>query len=99
MVVTKNGKYAYTTNAGTSVVSGYRVGRDGSLTLLTPDGNNGATGAGPIDADFSKNDRFLYTLNSRAHSISVFRVEENGALAPVQELAGVAATAMGVAAN
>ena len=99
VVVTKNGKYAYTTNTGSSNISGYRVGKDGRLTLLSADGITGVTGGGPIDADFSRNDQYLYTLNTRAHSINVFRLGDNGELWPVQELTAVPVTAVGLAAQ
>jgi hypothetical protein len=41
-VVTRNGQYAYVTNAGSGTVSGYSVGSDGSLTLLDADGVTGS---------------------------------------------------------
>jgi 6-phosphogluconolactonase (cycloisomerase 2 family) len=33
-VVTPNGRYAYTTNTGSGSISGYRIDRDGALSLL-----------------------------------------------------------------
>ena len=85
LVVTKNGRYAYTTNAGddSNSVSGYGINKDGYIFLLDPDGQTGLTGAGPIDMALSKNSHFLYTLNSRDGSISGFRVESGGQLIPL----------------
>lgn len=99
VVATKNGKFAYTTNTGSASVSGYRINRDGTLSLLKANGVSGTTGAGPIDMGFSNNSRFLYTLNGRADSISVFRVEEDGELWPVQEVIGVPVNAAGLASR
>ena len=57
VVVTKDGRYTYTTNTGSNSISGYAIGRDGSLTLLDADGRTAVTGAGPIDAALSRESR------------------------------------------
>ncbi|MBI5040875.1 MAG: beta-propeller fold lactonase family protein, partial [Gammaproteobacteria bacterium] len=59
VVITGNGRYAYTTNAGSGSLAGYAIGRDGRLSLLDPDGRSGVTGAGstPIDMALSNNSR------------------------------------------
>ena len=46
MVVTKNGRFAYTTNTGSGSISGYAVSADGGLTLLDADGHTGRNGPG-----------------------------------------------------
>lgn len=101
VVITGNGRYAYTTNAGSGTVSGYTIGRDGSLTLLDADGVTGVTGAGstPIDMAFSVNSRYLYTLNAGNDTISAFRVDHNGSLHPVQTLDGLPDGTNGLAAR
>jgi 6-phosphogluconolactonase len=73
IVVTKNGKFAYTSNTGSNNISSYRVGRDGTLTLLAAVAV--ATGAAPIDMALNRNSKFLYVLNATARSIDVFRVD------------------------
>jgi 6-phosphogluconolactonase len=98
-VVTRNGKFAYVTNTGSASVSGYRVGHDGSLTLLDGDGKTGTTGASPIDAALSRGSRFLYTLDVAGRTISGFRVKADGALAPLGRTTGVPASAAGLAAR
>ena len=52
LVVSKNGKYAYTTNTGSSSVTGYKVSHDGSIALFNADGRTGerVPGSRPIDA-------------------------------------------------
>jgi len=77
VVVPNNGRYAYTTNAGSGSVSGYGINKDGNIFLLNPDGRTGETGPGPIDMALSNNSRFLYTLNSGDGTISGFQVDSS----------------------
>lgn len=79
IVVTKNGKFAYTSNTGSNSISSYRVGRNGTLTLLSAVA--ASTGAAPIDMALNRNSKFLYVLNATARTIDVFRVDrDNGGL-------------------
>ena len=80
VVVTGDGKYAYTSNAGSASLSGFAVGTDGALSLLDADGRTGLTGAGPIDAAVSRNSRFLYVVNGRDRSVSAFAIAADGML-------------------
>jgi len=91
VVVTKNNKYAYVSNAGSGSISAYKVARDGSIALRDEDGRTGETGAGstPLDIAFSSNDRFLYTLNNGTHTIGAFQVQKNGALVAVPGASGL----------
>ena len=100
VVVTDNGKYAYTTNTGSGSVSGYRVSHDGTLTLLDADGRTGDTGAGstPIDAALSRNSRYLYVLNSGTHTVAAFQINGDGSLVPLGEV-GIPAGSVGIAAR
>jgi 6-phosphogluconolactonase len=99
VVVTGNGKYTYTTNTGSASITGYRIGRDGSLTLLDADGVTGQTGAGPIDAALSANSRFLYTLDSGSDGISAFMVNADGSLSALPGVTGLPDGANGLAAR
>jgi 6-phosphogluconolactonase (cycloisomerase 2 family) len=99
VVVTPNGRFVYTTNTGSASVSGYRVGQDGSLQLLDPDGVTASTGAGPIDADVSRNGRYLYTLNSGSGSVGAYRIEADGSLIALGESGGLPAGANGLVAH
>jgi 6-phosphogluconolactonase (cycloisomerase 2 family) len=99
VVVTPNGRFVYTTNTGSASVSGYRVGHDGSLQLLDPDGVAATTGAGPIDANISRNGRYLYTLNSGSGSIGAFRIGADGSLTTLGETAGLPVGANGLVAH
>lgn len=99
VVVTPNGRFVYTTNTGSASVSGYRVGHDGSLQLLDPDGVAATTGAGPIDANISRNGRYLYTLNSGSGSIGAYRIGADGSLTALGETAGLPVGANGLVAH
>ncbi len=100
VVVTKNGRYAYTTNTASGSVSGYRVAKDGKLTLLG-DGLTAVIGAGtgPIDAALSKSNQFLYVLNAGIGTVNGYRVEANGNLTPINNVGGLAVGANGLVAN
>jgi len=97
--VTRNGRYAYTTNTGSGSISGYRIMPDGTLTLLDPDGRTALTGDGstPIDLALSL-DNVLYALESGDDEISAFRVQFDGSLTPLGSVAAPA-TANGLAAR
>ena len=102
VVVTKNGKFTYTSNTGTDNISGYRVQRNGSITLFNDGGNTASTGAGssPIDMSVSNNSQYLYCLNAGNETISVFRIDNgHGGLSPVQTVSGLPDGSAGLAAN
>jgi 6-phosphogluconolactonase (cycloisomerase 2 family) len=97
VVITNNGRYAYTTNTGSASISSYRIARDGTLTLLAA--SAGATGMTPIDMDLSRNSSFLYALNAGSHSLSAFRVRDNGRLISLGTFGTLPSSAVGVAAS
>jgi 6-phosphogluconolactonase len=67
MVVTNDGRFAYTSNADSHSISGFRINSDGTISLLDPDGVTGSTPADtfPLEEGLSRNGRFLYVLDSR----------------------------------
>jgi 6-phosphogluconolactonase (cycloisomerase 2 family) len=97
VAVTGNGKFAYTTNAGSGSVSGYAVGRDGQLALLDASGQTALTGAGPTDLAVSHNSQFLYVVAGGAHQVAAFAVGSDGSLHSLGQ-AGLPAGAVGIAA-
>ena len=101
VAISKDGKYAYTTNAGSGSVTGYRVGHDGSLTLLDPNGVTALIGAGssPIDATVSNDGRFLYVLTAGSHEIAGFEIEQDGSLTPIGNVGGLLPGTIGLAAR
>jgi 6-phosphogluconolactonase len=102
VVVTNDGRYTYTTNTGTSNISGYDVNPDGSITLFDDGGNTASTGMGssPIDMALNNNSEYLYALSGGTHTISVFRIDRRtGGLTSVQTVAGLPDHAAGLVAN
>jgi 6-phosphogluconolactonase len=99
IAVTKNGRFAYTTNTGSGSISGYWISHDGGLSLLDADGRTGVTGPEPIDMAFSRNSRFLYSLNSGDETISGFRVSADGSLTAIGGAIGLPDGATGLAAS
>jgi len=98
LVVTKNGRYAYTTNAGTGTISGFNIDRDGAISLLDEDGVTAKATGGVIDMALSNNSRYLYALSSGAGTIFGFQVGSDGQLTPVQEI-NLPTGSNGLAAN
>lgn len=99
IVVTRNGRYAYTSNTGSGSLTGYSVAPDGQLTSLNADGVTASTGAGPIDMALSRSSRFLYSLDSGDHQISGFEVNSDGSLTPLGALGDLPDAANGLAAR
>jgi len=80
--VVKNGRYAYTTNAGTGTISLFNIDRDGTISY---DVSADAIG-GVIDEALSNNSRYLYALSSGAQKIFGFQVGSDGQLTKVEEI-------------
>jgi len=97
-VVTKNGKFGYTANAQGGSISGFAIAPDGSIALIDADGRTAVVGPGNIDLALSDNSRYLYELNGN-RSISGFRIEADGHLNAVNNVAGLPASTVGLAAR
>jgi 6-phosphogluconolactonase len=95
LVVSKNGRYAYTANAAAGSISGFAIAPDGSLALL------GSTPglAHPLDEAFSNSGRFLYVLNDGRHDVAGYRVAADGSLTALGEVGTLPAGAIGLAAS
>lgn len=87
VVITGNGRFTYTANAGSNSISGYSIGQNGTLTLLTT-ASSGA-GSAPNEIVLTSDSSFLYALDTGTATLSAFRVQQNGSLLSVK-LSGVA---------
>ena len=96
VVVTKNGRYAFTTNAHSNTIAGFMGAQNGGLTLL-----HGLTSAGaaPTDVALSVSNHFLYALESGSHAVGAFAVQEDGSLVTMSAASGLPASAVGIAAR
>ena len=103
---TTMGQYAYVSNTLSGSISGYSVGTDGMLTLLTAGGVTAAQPAttGPIDNVVTPDGDYLYVLDSNAGAspgtIAGFSVATNGALTSVSTgVSGLMAGTIGLASR
>jgi 6-phosphogluconolactonase (cycloisomerase 2 family) len=94
VVVTKDGRFAYTTNTGSDSITGYRIAKDGAIARLDKDGVTAATGDGPTDMALDRTGRVLYALNAAEGSISAFEVGRHGKLEPIGTASGLPAGAV-----
>lgn len=101
LVVTKGGRYAFTTNTPDDSLSAYAIGSRGQIRLVDPDGRTGEPGVGtrPLDMDLSGDGRHLYTLNIGNGTISTFRVGPRGSLTLTSTADGVPSGVNGLAAR
>jgi len=92
----------YTSNAGSSTISGFAVGTNGVLSPL------GSTilatlpaGSANLDIAITPDGKFLYSLDSGTGIVSIFGIAEDGQLTALGEVPSfhAAAGANGIAAN
>jgi 6-phosphogluconolactonase len=88
--VTPNGEWVYTSNAGSSTISGFAIGSSGALTALpgTVVGTN-PTGATNLDIAISADGKFLYTLDAKVGTISIFGIQSDGTLSNLGTVGGL----------
>ena len=98
LVLTYDGRYVYTANAGSASISGFRVHDDGSLDLLDNSSLPAKTGMHPADMAFSRDGHVLFSLNNGDGTISAFGIKSDGSLEPMSGLSGLPTTAAGLAA-
>jgi 6-phosphogluconolactonase len=79
--VTPDGRFVYVSNAGSSTISGFAIGHNGSLTALpgTVVGVN-PPGSGNLDITVTADGKFLYSLNSAAGTVGEFAINVDGTL-------------------
>lgn len=101
VAVTRNGRYAYVTNTGSGTITGFRVGRNGALSLLDASGVTATTGSGsaPADVAASHDGRQLFALTANIGAISAYRVRDDGSLRFTVRVDGVPLSASGLVAR
>jgi 6-phosphogluconolactonase len=97
-----NGAFAFTANYTSGTLSSYRVGDDGSLTVLetqagltderagTPAANK--QGSTPLDLGISPDGRFLYNVLPGSGRVGAWAIEGDGRLTKVGEFDGLPKT-------
>lgn len=100
--VTPDGRFVYTSNAGSATISGFAIGAKGALTPIgaTIVGTNPA-GSTNLDIAISADGKFLYSLNSGAGTVGIFAIQADGSLNLLGERDGLPKTVgfNGIAAN
>ncbi len=94
--------FAYTTNNASDTVSGYKIEKDGSISLLNASGVVANTGHAPVDLAMTKKGKFLYALNAGDGTISMFKVDaKTGDLSSLGDIGGLPVDdgAVGIAAR
>jgi hypothetical protein len=96
-----NGKFAFTSDTASSVITGFQLARDGGLTILNADGRSATLPAGsaPTDLTVSENSRFLFSLNPGAGTIAGWRIAVDGSLLFTGAVTGTPPSATGIAAR
>lgn len=93
-VLGDDGHIVYTSNAGSSNLSGFAIGRDGALTAI--DGTlvaSNPAGSTNLDVAASSDGKFVYTLNSGAGAIGKFATQSDGSLVSLGQVEGLPASA------
>jgi len=101
VAVTPDGHFAYTANAGSGTVSGFRVGPGGSLNLLDGNGVTANIGVGthPLDEAVSPDGSFFYILADGTHQLKGYRIGSGGQLRAVSTVGGLPAGDVSVAVS
>ena len=87
IAISKNGKFAYTTNAGSGTISSYRIDDNGALTLSNAVAGSTGAGSSPVDMAFSINGAYLYALGAASHTVTIFQMGSNGSLTAMGSIA------------
>ncbi|MGB6386758.1 MAG: beta-propeller fold lactonase family protein [Terriglobales bacterium] len=92
--ITPNGSFVYTSNAGTSTISGFAISGTGALMPLagTILGTN-PSGSTNLDIAISSEGKFLYSLNSGTGTVSIFAINQDGTLTSLGDATGLSESA------
>jgi 6-phosphogluconolactonase (cycloisomerase 2 family) len=100
--ITPDGRFVYVSNAGSSTISGFAIGANGSLSALpgTVVAANPA-GATNLDITVTADGKFLYTMNSHNGTIGIFAIQKDGTLKNGGSAGGITPNSgfNGIAAN
>lgn len=97
LVVTGNGRFAYTANAHSTTISSYTISGSGKISLL--ESKAASVGGTDLDMALAHNSRFLYVFDNGDHAIVSYQVHADGSLTWLQTTSGIPAGADGLAAD
>jgi 6-phosphogluconolactonase (cycloisomerase 2 family) len=99
VVIPNNGKFAFVSNTASGTISSYRIGEDGTLTLLESVAADTGMTSSPIDMELSNNSRFLYVHAGGTQAVVAYKVKPNGTLTLIDTYGGLPLGAQGIAAK
>jgi 6-phosphogluconolactonase (cycloisomerase 2 family) len=80
IVITNDQQFAYTANFINGTISSYRLGPNGSATLVNATAGFSGADSNVTDLDFSADGRYLYNLLRGTGAVAAYRVEADGSL-------------------
>ena len=98
IAVTEDGRFAYAGNAGAASITGYRIGRDGRLTILDADGKTASAASGVTDLAISSDGDVLYGRIGDG-TVGSWAIGADGSLQDLGAVPGLPAGAAGIAAS
>ena len=101
IVITRDGKYAFTANFGSGTISSYAIHDNGSISLQQGSAAFLGSGSQPVDLAQTADSQYLYLLLRGTGAVAQFHIEANGTLTPLGIAGGqlpVADGASGLAA-
>ena len=92
--VTPDGRFVYTSNTGTSTISGFSLAASGALTAL-PGTLVGTIPSGSVNLEIviTPDGKFMYTLDSGTGTVSIFGINPDGSLTSLGDVGGLSANA------
>jgi 6-phosphogluconolactonase len=98
LLVTKDGRFAYTANAASASISSYAVTGDGSLSLTQSVAASNEAGSHTTDLAQPGSEDELFALTAGVGTLSSYRIGSNGDLVSTGSTPGVPASATGLVA-
>jgi 6-phosphogluconolactonase (cycloisomerase 2 family) len=88
VVITDDGRFAFTANFGSGTISSFGFSNTGALTLINGTAASLGDMSQPVDISLSRNSRYLYQLLRGDGAVAAFRIENNGSLSPLGVVTG-----------
>ena len=80
IVVTENGRYAYTANFGNGTISSYKIAADGKISLLKGAAAELGMKSQPVDLAQTDDSGYLYLLLRGSGAVAQFKIKPDGGL-------------------
>lgn len=95
IVVTPDGRYAYTANFGSGTISGYRFDSTGHAQLIEGKAAFLGITSQPVDLDLAAGSHYLYLLLRGTGAVAGFSIQSDGGLTPLGVVKGALPVADG----